>query len=131
MTSLPLTSLVTLLIVLLMVVTAMNVGRARVRHGIKAPAVTGNETFERAYRVQMNTIEAAVVLLPALWIYAAYIGDLGAASTGAIWVLARVWYAIAYMNNPPKREAAFGISFLAFAGAWLGALYGVGRVLMH
>jgi hypothetical protein len=36
---------------------SVNVGRARTRYGIKAPAVTGNENFERAYRVQMNTLE--------------------------------------------------------------------------
>ena len=70
MTSLPLTSLVTLLVVLLLFFTALNTGRARVRYGIKAPAVTGHEMFERAFRVQMNTLENAVLMLPALWLYA-------------------------------------------------------------
>jgi len=63
-TALPLTAMVNLLICLLLFGTATNVGRARVRYGIKAPAVTGHEMFERAYRIQMKTLENAV-LVPA------------------------------------------------------------------
>mgnify|MGYP003857165959 CR=1 FL=1 len=35
----------------------MAVGRARYQYGVKAPATTGDENFERVYRVQMNTLE--------------------------------------------------------------------------
>ncbi len=131
MTSLPLTSLVTLFVLLLMVGTAMNVGRARALHGVKAPATTGHELFERAFRVQMNTLESAVVMLPALWLYAGLIDDRGAGLMGLIWLVARVWYALAYLKEPAKRGGGFGLSFLAFAGLWLGALWGVARVLMR
>ncbi len=131
MTSLPLASLVTLLVLMLMVATAMNVGRARGLYGIKAPATSGHEMFDRAFRVQMNTLEAAVVMLPALWLYAGLIDDRGAGLMGAIWLAARVWYALAYLKDPPKRSAAFGLSFLAFAGLWLGALWGVARVMIR
>ena len=41
-------------------------GRARARAGLKAPAVTGDEGFERMYRVQMNTLEVMIAFLPAL-----------------------------------------------------------------
>ncbi|CAG4882658.1 Distant similarity with leukotriene C4 synthase (microsomal glutathione S-transferase) [Georgfuchsia toluolica] len=131
MTSFPLASLVTLLVLLLMAVTGVNVGRARERYGIKAPAVTGHAMFERAFRVQMNTLESAALLLPALWIYAGYIGDRGAGVMGIIWLGARVWYAVAYMSDPVKRSGGYGLSFLAFVGLWLGALWGVGRVMLH
>jgi glutathione S-transferase len=129
--SLPLTSLITLLICLLMLATGMNVGRARGLYGIKAPAVTGHEMFERAYRIQMNTLESAVPMLLALWLYAVFIGDRGAAVMGAVWLVARVWYAIAYQADPAKRSGGFGLSFLAFVGLWLGALWGAARVLLH
>lgn len=33
------------------------VGRARDRYGVKAPSVSGNEHFERAFRVHANTLE--------------------------------------------------------------------------
>ena len=131
MTSFPLTSLMTLLICLLMIATGWNVARARGRYGIKAPAVTGHELFERAYRIQMNTLENALPLLLALWLYAGFIGDRGAGVMGAVWLVARVWYAVAYQADPAKRGASFSIAFLAFVGLWLGALWGVARVLLH
>jgi len=95
MTSLPLASLVTLLVLALMLLTSLNVARARGLYGIKAPAVTGHEMFERAFRIQMNTLENAALMLPALWLYAGFIGDRGAGLMGMVWVAARVWYALA------------------------------------
>lgn len=129
MTSLPLTSLVTLLVVFLLFVAALNVGRARVRYRIKAPAVTGHELFERAFRIHMNTLENAVVLLPVLWVYAAFIGDRGAGVMGLVWVVGRSWYALAYQRDPAKRSAGFALALLAFAGLGVGALWGVVKVI--
>ena len=129
--TLPLTSLTTLLICLLMFWTGLNVGKARGRYGVKAPAVTGHEMFERAYRVQMNTLENVVMFLPAMWLYAGFTGDKGAAVGGAVWFVARVWYAIAYQSDPAKRGGGFGLSMLAFTGLWLGALWGIAKVLTH
>ena len=131
MTAYAFASLITLLVVLLIVLAALNVGRARGLYGIKAPAVSGHELFERAFRVHMNTLESAVIMLPALWLYAQFIGDVGAGVTGAVWLAARVWYAIAYQRDPAKRSAAYGISFLAFIGLWAGALWGVVKVLVQ
>ena len=131
MIALPLTALVTLFVCMLILATGINVGRARGLYGIKAPAVTGHEMFERAYRVQMNTLENAVLMLPALWLYAGFMGDRGAAIGGGIWLLARIWYAIAYSANPAKRGPAFAIGMTVFAGLWLGAAWGVVRVILH
>lgn len=128
---LPLTALITLLICLLMFATGVNVARARSRYKIKAPAVTGHEMFERSYRIQMNTLENAMLVLPALWLYAGFVGDRGAAAQGAVWVVARIWYAIAYQNDPNKRGPGFSLSMLAFAGLATGALWGIAKVLMQ
>lgn len=130
MTTLPLTSLITLLAVALMFWTSLNVGKARVKYEVKAPATSGHEMFDRAYRVQMNTIESAMLLLPSMWIYAALIGDLGAGVSGAIWIVGRLWYAVAYHREPAKRGPGFGISFLAIAGMWVGGLWGVIQLLI-
>ena len=130
MATLPLSALLTLLVVLLQLFTGFNVARARGRYGIKAPAVTGHELFERAYRVQMNTLENAALMLPALWLFAGFVSDLGAAVLGGLWIAARVWYAVAYQNDPIKRGPGFGLAMLAFAGLWLGALWGVLRVML-
>ena len=130
MTTLPLTSLATLLAVALMLWTSIIVGKARVKYDIKAPATSGHEMFDRAYRVQMNTLESAMLLLPSMWMYASLIGDLGAGVSGAIWVAGRVWYALAYQQDPAKRGPGFGISFLAIAGMWAGSLWAVIQLLL-
>ena len=130
MTTLPLTSLATLIVVALMFWTSIIVGKARVKYDIKAPATSGHELFDRAYRVQMNTLESAMLLLPSMWMYASLIGDLGAGVSGAIWVAGRVWFALAYQQDPAKRGPGFGISFLAIAGMWAGSLGAVIQLLL-
>ena len=118
-------ALVTLAVLVLHFVLAWNVGRARGKFGIKAPAVSGNANFERVYRVQMNTIETTIMFLPALWLYAAFLSEVWAAALGAVWVVSRIWYAIAYAQNAAKRGPAFGLSALVFVVLALGAAWGV------
>jgi glutathione S-transferase len=124
------TAVATLLALALYFALIVVVGQARGKYGIKAPAVTGNEHFERAYRVQMNTLEQMALFLPALWLYAAYVSDRGAAVGGLIWVVGRVIYALAYVRDPASRGPGAMITLLASAGLWLGALYGVVRALI-
>jgi len=119
------TSSITLLTVMLMLGLTFYVGRARGKYQVKAPAVSGHELFERAYRIQINTIENVLMFLPALWLYAIFIGDKGAGDSGLIWLIARIWYAIAYQQNPAKRGLGFLISILVIAGLWTGAAYGI------
>ena len=125
MTPLPNAALITLLAIAVMFWTALNVGRARVKYEVKAPATSGHEMFDRAYRVQMNTLESALMLLPALWVYAAFAGDTGAAVMGLAWVAGRIWYALAYQKDPAKRGGGFSLALLSIAGLWAGGLWGV------
>ena len=125
----PYTASVTLIALLVYFLIIGAVGKARAQYGIKAPAVTGNEHFERAYRVQMNTLEQMALFLPALWLYAVYVSDRGAAVGGLIWVVGRVIYALAYTRDPASRGPGAIISLVASAGLWLGALYGVAKAL--
>lgn len=118
-------ALVTLGVLALGFATAWRVGHARVKYGIKAPATTGHEMFERAYRVQMNTLENTVLFLPALWLAAQYVGALAATVVGGVWLAGRVWYAFAYMANPKKRGAGFTLAYIAWALLMLGAAWGV------
>ena len=48
--------LIAMLVVVQYLFFGVQVGRARGRYGVKAPAVSGHEGFERIYRVQMNTL---------------------------------------------------------------------------
>lgn len=121
------TAAVTLLALLLYMVLSIVVGQARGKYGIKAPAVAGHENFERAYRVQMNTVEQMVFFLPALWLYAVLLSDKGAAVGGLIWVIGRAVYAVSYLGAPEKRGPGMAISMLAQIGLFLGAVFGLVR----
>ena len=118
-------ALITLGVLVLLFVAAANVGRARGKYGINAPATTGNPDFERVFRVHMNTIESTIMFLPALWLFAAFVSGLWSAALGFVWLAARVWYAIAYAQNAAKRGPAFGISAFVFVVLTLGAAWGV------
>jgi glutathione S-transferase len=124
------TAAATLLALALYFALIVVAGRARGKYGIKAPAVTDNEHFERAYRVQMNTVEQMVFFLPALWLYALLLSDKGGAVGALIWVIGRAIYAVAYINDPAKRGPGTMISTLAMLGLYLGAVYGVVRALI-
>lgn len=130
MADLPYSAATTLLVVLLMFATAANVGLARKRHNVIAPAMSGHPMFERAYRIQMNTLEWAVMTLPCLWIAAAYASDAVAAGLGAVWCLGRIVYAFAYARDPAGRARGFTVGALAFGALGLVAGGGVIRHLI-
>ena len=108
-------ALVTLLTMLLLAACGWAVGRARVRHQVKAPATAGPDGFERAYRVHMNTLENTVIFLPALWLAALYSSPRIAALVGAVWLVGRLWYAVAYARDPRSRGAPFALAAIACA----------------
>lgn len=119
------TSLLTVLTIILLFGIALNVGRARVKYKIDAPATTGHPKFELAYRVQMNTLENAVAFMPALWLFSYYVSTFWGAILGGAWLLGRIWYAVAYSDDAKKRGGGFGLSFLAFVILTAGALVGI------
>lgn len=118
-------ALVTLLLVAQYFIFTMLVGAARGKSGIQAPAVTGDENFERAYRVQMNTLEQLVMTLPVLWLSGIYFDSMVAALLGLVFFVGRVLYRAAYVREPGKRGAGFGIGFLGTLGLLGTALWGV------
>lgn len=114
--------IVTLLALLLYFYMGLRVGAARGKHGVVAPAVTGSPEFERAYRVQMNTLEWLALFLPSLWLFAAYWNQILAAALGLVWIGGRVLYMTSYTQDPAKRGPGFGIQALATMILLLGAL---------
>jgi glutathione S-transferase len=102
--------IVTVLALLQYLTFAALVGRARAKYGVKAPATTGNEVFERFYRVQMNTLELLVVFLPALWLAARYWSPTFVSGIGAIFLIGLVLYYRAYTREPSTRSLGFNLS---------------------
>lgn len=127
MSSLHWPALVTLAALTLTFGTVWWVGRARGRYGVRAPATTGHEMFERAFRVQMNTLENVVIFLPALWLAALWVSEAVATVLGAVWLIGRIWYAIAYMREPKSRGGGFVLAFAAWGGLMLVAAWGALR----
>ena len=117
-----LTALVTLLAIAFYMFTCINVSRARTRTGVKVPAMSGHPDFERAFRIQANTLEWMPVFLPALWLFAIYIGDAIAAGIGAVWIIGRIVYFIGYSQAAAKRGPGFAIQGIAAIALWAGAL---------
>lgn len=128
MTHLP--ALVTLLAIAVFFGCAAAVGRARSRYAIAAPATTGHLDFERIFRVQMNTLEALVMFLPALWIATQYGNPTHAGWIGLVWIVGRIWYAIAYAKDARKRGPGMMIGMLATTVLWLLGAYGVAMALL-
>lgn len=106
------------------------VGDARSKSGLKAPAMTGDQGFERMHRVHMNTLETLVAFLPSLFLAAAYWSNLLVAALGAVYLVGRFVYWRAYVADPSKRLLGFALSagptillaVLALVGNLLGLL---------
>jgi glutathione S-transferase len=118
--------IVTALALLQFVYLGFRVGGARAKYGVKAPATSGNELFERHFRVQQNTLEQLIVFIPGLYLFSRYFNPLYAAALGVVYLIGRQIYAVSYVRDPAARGAGFGITFLPtvalIAGSLIGAL---------
>jgi glutathione S-transferase len=117
--------LVTIFALILFFTVTINVGRARIKSGIKAPQMSGDPEFERAVRVQQNTLEQLVLFLPALWIFGTVVNPIYAAILGAVWIIGRILYAWGYYQAAEKRGPGFGLSSLVTIVLLLGSLGGI------
>jgi glutathione S-transferase len=123
--------IVTALAVLQFLIFGFKVGKARGRYGIKAPAITGNEIFERHFRVQLNTLEQLIAFLPGLYLFSRYFNPLVAAGLGFVYLFGREIYAFTYVKDPAKREIGYALTLLPIAILILGGLFGAVRRLFY
>jgi glutathione S-transferase len=130
MQTIPLVSIVILIAALEFMVLGAMVGRARAKYGVAAPAITGHPIFERHFRVHYNTLEQLIVFVPSIALFGLYVSDLWGAILGAVFVVARIPYAIGYVNDPKKREVGSILGFVALVPLVLGALYGAIRAVI-
>ena len=116
--------IVTALALLQFVWFGIEVARARERYGVKAPAITGNDLFERHFRVQQNTLETLVILVPSLFLFSHYFNPLWAAGLGVIYLIGRQIYSTSYVKDPKSRSAGYALSALPVLILVLGGLVG-------
>lgn len=109
------TVIVTFLALAQYVLFGIQVGSLRGKHGIKAPAQTGHEEFERMNRVHLNTLEQLVVFIPALWMHAYFANPLYGAIIGVVYLIGRFVYRAEYLKNPDSRGPGFTLSFVPSA----------------
>jgi glutathione S-transferase len=122
--------LIILAVLVFYIVVMVNCGRMRVRHNIVAPSTSGHPEFERAFRVQMNTLEHLVPFLPAVLLCAHLTSAMIALGLGATWLIGRIWYAVSYMGAAEKRGPGFMIAFVSLSMLILAAAYGaIGALL--
>ena len=118
-------ALVTLLAVALYVALTAHVAWRRGKAHIAAPATTGDAAFERALRIQLNTVEQLLIFLPALWLAGYYASWGWAGALGLAWIAGRALYAWSYQRAPASRGPGFAIALAAAMTLWLIALIGV------
>jgi glutathione S-transferase len=123
------TATVTVLIGFFYFYTGFRVGNLRGKHGIKAPATSGHPEFDRAYRVQLNTLEQMGIVLPFLWVAAFF--PIGwawlAPAVALVWLFARIVYMRAYMADPDKRITGAMLGGICNLSLFLIAAGGVVR----
>ncbi len=116
----------TLLAILVTFFAAGRVGQLRAKYGIEAPACVGNPSFERAFRMHLNTVENLVLFIPLLWLAAFFFGGQLPFWVGLIWVVSRVIYMVGYaQDNTQYRGPGALLGVIALVGLMILAVLGM------
>ena len=118
-------SLVTVGALAVYFIITLNVGRARFKYKVPPPATTGDPNFERALRVQQNTLEQMIFFLPLLWLFCFYINPLWGSVVGIFWIIGRILYAWGYYQAAEKRTVGFAIASLSSLILLVGSIVGM------
>jgi len=100
-------------------------GLKRDKYGVNAPSTTGNETWERIFRVQQNTMEQLVMFIPGMLAFAYFVSPKWALLPGVLFLVGRQLYSFQYVSNPKKRGPGMGLTLLSNVALILGALIGL------
>lgn len=123
LTAYPITTLALVTALFIYFGLAVNVGRARAKWRVPAPASSGHPEFDKRYRVQMNTLEQLALFVPAVIVGAPVLGDAITAGLALLWSLGRIVFARLYYADPARRGPGFALTLtpsmiLLLAGAW-------------
>jgi glutathione S-transferase len=99
----------------------VRVGSGRVKYGVDAPRISGNDTWERLFRVQQNTLEQLIVFIPAAVMFGLYASGTWVLLPGLVFLVGRQLYSSEYVNDPKSRVAGMALTLLANAALVVGA----------
>ena len=116
--------IIAMLALLQFIYFSVQVSGARGRFNVPAPAISGNEEFERYFRVQQNTLEQLIVFLPALFAAATMGNEYFASAAGLLFIIGRALYARTYKRDPGSRTIGFVLGMLANVALIFAALWG-------
>ena len=116
-------AIITVLILIQTLFFGFEVGKARGKYKIKAPAVSGDEMFDRHYRIHQNTIEQIVIFIPSLWLFGYFVHMNIGAVLGLLFLIGRFIFRSAYLKDPASREIGFIMGFLPIAICLLTTLF--------
>jgi len=120
-------ALVTAVVLLALIeymIFSLQVGMARGRLDVPAPATTGNAEFERYFRAAANTAEQLLLFIPAMFAFGYYVHPVGAAVLGVVFIAGRALYQRTYVADAEKRGPGMMIGFVANVILLLGGLIG-------
>jgi glutathione S-transferase len=102
------------------------VGSVRAKYNVKAPKVTGNEDFERVFRVHYNTLESLPVFLVSMWFFALLVSPFYAGILGMLWSVGKIGYMYGYYKSAEKRHAYGSVlSYVALMPLFPGPFYAI------
>ena len=108
---------------------AFMVGSKRGEHEVKAPAIAGNEIWERSFRVQQNTLEQLIIFIPGMMAFSYYVSNVWVLVPGVAFLVGRQMYAHLYVKDPATRTPGFLLTFFANMALVIGSLIGIGLKL--
>ena len=118
-------TLIVLLALLQYVWFTLRVGMTRGKYEVNAPACKGDKTWERLFRIQQNTMEQLIMLIPASYAFAIYLSPVWVLVPGTVFIIGRFLYSATYLKDPKTRGPGMGLTLAANAVLILGALFGL------
>ena len=118
-------TLIVLLALLQYVFFTARVGLARGKYSINAPACDGDETWNRLFRIQQNTMEQLIVFIPSAFAFAHFMSPVWVLLPGATFIIGRILYSAEYLKDPKTRTPGMVLTMLSNVVLVLGAGFGV------
>ena len=103
-------------------VFTLKTGTSRPKRQVHAPKISGDDYWERLFRVQQNTMEQLVVFIPAIIAFAHYVSSTWVLLPGVCFLLGRQLYSTAYIKDPESRTLGFALTFFSNVALVLASL---------